>query len=317
VSPPRVSVVVPCYNEQEVLPETECRLRELLKDLAAENLCAPDSRLWFIDDGSRDLTWEMLEHLAAEHENISAIRLSRNHGHQRALLAGLFTADGDVLISVDADLQDDVQTMRDMLLAFHQGHDIVYGVRRRRDTDTLFKRWTAQGFYRVMAVMGVDVVYNHADYRLMSRRAIETLMEFSEANLYLRGMIPLLGFSATQVEYDRSERLAGESKYPLRRMISLALNGITSFSVVPLRMISFTGIAIFLMSLGISAWVVWVRLFDQEVVPGWASSMLPISFLGGIQLLCLGVIGEYLGRIYTEVKRRPRFIVDKVVGNPR
>ncbi|MDH4229253.1 MAG: glycosyltransferase family 2 protein [Nitrospirota bacterium] len=314
---PRLSVVVPCYNEQEVLPDTAGQLHGLLEELAAAGLCTADSRLWFVDDGSRDATWPMLEELTAAHGNVSAIRLSRNHGHQRALLAGLFTADGDVLISIDADLQDDIKVMAEMLRYYTEGADIVYGVRQSRDADSWFKRWTAQQFYRLMRLMGSDLVYNHADYRLMSRRAVEELKQFGEVNLFLRGIIPALGFTTATVHYDRTERLAGESKYPLRRMIALALNGITSFSVVPLRMITFTGLTIFLLSLFVSAWVIWVRMVSERVVPGWASNLLPIIFLGGIQLLCLGVLGEYLGRIYTEVKRRPRFIIDQVVGTPR
>jgi polyisoprenyl-phosphate glycosyltransferase len=311
----KLAIVVPCYNEEEMLPETARVLGSLIGDLVARRKVSSESKLYFVDDGSRDATWKTIEKLAARDERIVGIKLSRNLGHQNALLAGLLSAEGDVLVSMDADLQDDVSVVEDMLNEFAAGKEIVYGVRASRTKDSLFKRWTAQLFYHFLRIMGARVIYNHADYRLMGRASIETLRQFGESNLFLRGMIPLLGFSSSTVYYDRGERAAGESKYPLRRMIALALDGITSFSVVPLRLIFFLGFGVFLFSAAMGLWVLFAALFVDQTVPGWASTTLPVYFLGGVQLLCLGVLGEYAGKIYREVKRRPRFIIERSVGS--
>jgi len=304
-----LAIVVPCYNEEEVLPETATRLTALLEELISEGLAADNSGIYFIDDGSRDATWSIIRALALAKPAVHGIRLSRNRGHQNALEAGLFNADGDVLISIDADLQDDITVMRDMMRAYHQGAEIVFGVRKSRYKDTWFKRESAQFFYRLMKLMGVELVFNHADYRLMSRRAVDFLHEFSEVNLFLRGIIPLIGLETATVHYDRHKRFAGESKYPLRKQISLALNGITSFSVAPLRMITVTGITVSSISIGLALWALSRALFSEAIVPGWTSTVVPLLLLGGVQILALGVIGEYLAKTYMETKRRPRFFI--------
>ena len=243
------------------------------------------------------------------------IKLSRNLGHQNALLAGLLTVKGEVVISVDADLQDDLAAIEEMLDDYAAGYDIVYGVRSSRKTDTFFKNFTAIAYYRLLGIMGVEIIYNHADYRLMSRRVIDALREFGEVNLFLRGIIPQLGFSNTIVYYERADRFAGESKYPLKKMLSLAWQGITSFSNVPLKFITGLGLLVSLISFAVTIWAIWIKLFTELAIPGWASTVLPIYFLGGIQLLCLGIIGEYLAKIYMETKRRPRYIIEKTTGN--
>lgn len=309
----RLGIVVPCYNEEEVLPETERRLTTLLNSLIEDGKALDSSRIYFIDDGSRDGTWPMIERMARDNPQIAGIKLSRNRGHQNALLAGLYTAEGDALVSVDADLQDDIEIIREMLNHYQRGVDVVYGVRKDRSSDSLFKRYTAQGFYRLLRGLGAESVYNHADFRLMSRRAIEALKQFREVNLFLRGMVPLIGFKSTIVKYDRTERFAGESKYPLRRMLGLAFDAVTSFSVVPLRFITMTGFIVFALSSLVAAWALWTRLTTSDAVPGWASTILPIYLLGGLQILCLGIIGEYLGKLYQESKSRPRYIIEKVV----
>jgi glycosyltransferase involved in cell wall biosynthesis len=312
-----LSIVVPCYNEQEALPETSRQLLSLRDRLVAAGRIADDSRLVFVDDGSSDGTWPMIEEYVASGLPVVGVKLSRNRGHQNALLAGLFAARGDAVVSVDADLQDDIDAIETMLDHYRQGCDVVYGVRSSRDTDTAFKRRTARGFYWLMERLGVQTVRDHADYRLLSRRAVEALRECGETNLYLRGIIPLLGFRSATVPYARRARVAGESKYPLRRMLSLALDAVTSFSVVPLRLISAIGILVFLASLVVLGWTLWVVLFTDRAVPGWASTTLPIYFLGGVQLLVLGVIGEYLGKLYVEAKRRPRYFIERIVeGGP-
>lgn len=308
-----LSIVVPCYNEQEALPETSRQLLALRSRLVAAGKIDDHSRVVFVDDGSRDRTWPMIEEYAASGLPVVGVKLSRNRGHQNALLAGLFAARGDAIVSVDADLQDDIDAIEAMVDHYRQGCDVVYGVRSSRAADTVFKRRTARGFYWLMERLGAQTVRDHADYRLMSRRAIEALREYGETNLYLRGIIPLLGFRSATVEYARQARIAGESKYPLRRMMSLALNAITSFSVVPLRLISAIGVLVFLASLFVLAWTLWVAIFTNRAVPGWASITLPIYFLGGIQLLSLGVIGEYLGKLYVEAKRRPRYFIERIV----
>jgi len=306
-----LGIVVPCFNEEAVLPETSRRLGAMLGRLRGSGKVGPSSRIFFVDDGSRDRTWPLIEGMVAAGEPVAGIRLSRNRGHQNALLAGLLAAPGDALVSIDADLQDDVGQIEAMVDRHAEGCDVVYGVRKRRDADTWFKRVTAAGFYRLIALMGVETVRDHADYRLLSRRAIEGLRGYGEVNLYLRGIVPLLGFRTATVEYARSERRAGESKYPLRKMLGLALEAITSFSVVPLRLITLIGFFVFSFSAMMVAWTLWVRFFTNEAVPGWTSTTLPIYLLGGLHILCLGVIGEYLGKLYQEAKRRPRYIIER------
>ena len=309
-----LSIVVPCYNEEAVLPETIQRLTELLRYLMDKGKITSDSCVYYVDDGSRDRTWDLIETLAKTNQYVRGIKLSRNRGHQNALLAGLLTVKGEVVISVDADLQDDLSAIEEMLDYYAAGNDIVYGVRSSRKTDTFFKSFTAIAYYRLLSIMGVEIIYNHADYRLMSRRAIHALREFAEVNLFLRGIIPQLGFSYAIVYYERADRFAGESKYPLKKMLSLAWQGITSFSDVPLQVITGLGLLVSLISFSVTIWAVWIRLFTEEAIPGWASTVLPIYFLGGIQLLCLGIIGEYLAKIYTETKRRPRYIIEKTTN---
>jgi len=310
----KLGVVVPCYNEEEVLPEAARRLTALVGRLVSAGKISDDSRIVFVDDGSRDRTWEIIEQLAAANRHVSGIKLSRNRGHQNALIAGLFTAEGDALVSVDADLQDDIDAIEEMVDLYHAGADVVYGVRKRRDTDTMFKRLTAQAFYRIIHTLGAESIYNHADYRLMARRAIDTLKEYREVNLYLRGIVPLIGFKSEIVHYERANRFAGKSKYPLRKMIALALEGVTSFSVVPLRLITLIGFVVFLGSMAVTLWAVWISLFTDRAIPGWASIVLPMYFLGGVQIFCIGMLGEYLGKTYAEVKARPRYAVEKVLN---
>jgi len=309
----RVAIVVPCYNEEDVLPETSRRLSELLEILASKGKASTDSTIYFVDDGSRDRTWVLIEELALINPRIRGIKLSHNRGHQNALLAGLMTAKGDVVISVDADLQDDLAAIADMIDAHAHGYDVVYGVRARRDTDTFLKRATAVAYYHLLRLMGVEVIHNHADYRLLARCVIEALRHYEERNLFLRGIIPTLGFNSTSVYYERRERFAGISKYPFRKMLSLALDGITSFTPMPLHMITALGMVVSALSGVLGLWAVAVRLFSDVAVPGWASTVVPIYFLGGVQLLGIGILGEYLSKIYMEVKRRPRYIIEKKI----
>lgn len=312
-SAPAVSIVVPCYNEQAVIEQTAAILLDRISALSEKKKISPDSKLYFVDDGSTDGSWLMIEGLAKNDTRLSGIKLSRNRGHQNALLAGLSVAEGDALISIDADLQDDVNAIEEMVDHFRDGYDVVYGVRRRRATDAVYKRVSAKTFYRLIEYLGAESVYNHADFRLMSRRAVEALKGFQEVNLFLRGLVPLVGFRFTIVQYDRGERLAGRTKYSPGRMFALALDAITSFSVLPLRIISLIGGLVFLFASVMSLWVLWIKAFTNQAIPGWASTVLPIYFLGGIQLLCTGVVGEYLGKTYAEVKRRPRYIIEKIV----
>ena len=309
-------VVVPCYREEEVLPETSKRLKAKLSALIAQGKISPRSRILFVNDGSKDRTWPIIEELHARDRIFSGVNLSRNRGHQNALLAGLMTAvqHADMMVSMDADLQDDVDAMDRMIDAYHEGYDVVYGVRSSRKTDSFFKRFTAESFYRLMKAMGVDIVFNHADYRLMSRRAVEGLADFKEVNLFLRGIVPQIGYSWTTVEYERAKRFAGESKYPLKKMLSFAFDGITSFSVKPLRLILTLGAVIFALSLVMLLWTL-VRWIAGATVSGWASLMCSIWMIGGIQLLALGVIGEYMGKVYSETKARPRFIIERVLND--
>jgi polyisoprenyl-phosphate glycosyltransferase len=310
-----LGVVIPCYNEEEVLPETAQRMKAVIVRLISLGKISGHSRVIFVDDGSRDRTWDLIERLSSESPLFAGIKLSRNKGHQNALVAGLFTVEGDAVISIDADLQDDINSIEDMVDRFLAGADIVYGIRKHRDSDTFFKRVTAQSFYKLMQLLGADSVNDHADYRLMSRRAIESLKQYREVNLYLRGIVPLIGFRSDFVYYERTKRLAGKSKYPLMKMAGFALEAITSFSVVPLRLVTLSGFVIFLGSLGISCWALWVKLFTDAALPGWTSIVLPVYFLGGIQIFCIGMLGEYVGKIYGEVKSRPRFFIEKTVPN--
>ena len=309
-------VVVPCYKEEEVLPETSKRLKAKLMALIAQGKISPSSRILFVNDGSKDRTWPIIEELHASDRIFSGVNLSRNRGHQNALLAGLMTAVqyADMMVSMDADLQDDIDAMDRMIDAYHEGYDVVYGVRSSRKTDSFFKRFTAESFYKLMKAMGVDIVFNHADYRLMSRRAVEGLADFKEVNLFLRGIVPQIGYSWTTVEYERAKRFAGESKYPLKKMLSFAFDGITSFSVKPLRLILTLGAVIFALSLVMLLWTL-IRWIAGATVSGWASLMCSIWMIGGIQLLALGVIGEYMGKVYSETKARPRFIIERVLND--
>lgn len=309
-------IVVPCYNEEEVLPETSRRLKEKMEALVAAGTISGGSRILFVNDGSRDRTWEIISALHAADPVFSGVDLTRNRGHQNALLAGLMTAKDrcDMAISMDADLQDDVDAVDKMIEEYYAGCDIVYGVRSSRKKDTFFKRFTAEGFYRVMNLLGAETVFNHADYRLMSRRALEGLSQFKEANLFLRGMVPMIGYRSGTVEYERGERFAGESKYPLKKMLAFAMEGITSLSVKPLRMITGLGALIFLIAAVMLAYSVY-RWAVGDTVLGWASLMCSVWAIGGLILLSLGVIGEYIGKIYLETKGRPRFLIREVLDD--
>jgi len=309
----KLSIVVPCYNEEEALLLTHQVLVSLFADLVAKNLIEPEGEIIYVDDGSVDRTWEIIERLQGGSDLVSGLKLSRNVGHQRALLAGLFNASGDAVISIDADLQDDVTVIEQMIIDYHSGSEIVYGIRAGRPHDTFFKRASARYFYQLMGFLGAPSKHNHADFRLMSQRAIESLKSFKEANIYLRGMVPLIGLKHSFVEYKRSQRNAGTTKYTLGKMISLALEGITSFSTKPLRIITVIGLSVFIVSLILTLWVLWIKFQAGNAMPGWASTALPIYFLGGIQLFCIGILGEYIGKIYQEVKARPRYIVEKKI----
>ena len=307
-------IVVPCYNEQEVLHETTKRLTDKLNRMVNDKLISDKSRIMYVNDGSKDKTWEIIEELNKENKYVYGVKLSRNRGHQNALLAGLMTAKeyADVVISMDADLQDDIEVLDKFMNEYYDGCEVVYGVRSSRKKDTFFKRTTALGFYKLMKNLGVDIVYNHADYRLMSKRAIEELANYKEVNLFLRGIIPLIGFKSSTVEYERNERFAGESKYPLKKMLNFALEGILSFSVKPLRLITTVGFTIAFLSLLFLIYVI-VGHFLSHNVEGWTTIVTLICFFGGFQIFCIGIIGEYIGKIYQETKERPRFIIEKVV----
>ena len=307
-------IVIPCYNEEEVLPISSEKIIEKLEGMIAAGLADPQSRILFVDDGSKDNTWPLIAQLHLSQELVCGLKLSRNRGHQNALVAGLMTAGeyADCVITVDADMQDDIQVMDEFLEKYQSGCDVVYGVRSSRKKDSFFKKVTAQGFYKFLRLMGADIVYNHADYRLLSKRVIDALENYSEVNLFLRGLIPLIGYESDVVYYERSERAAGESKYPLKKMIAFAVDGITSFSVKPLKIISNAGIIIaILSSLGLLYSLISKLL--NSAVPGWTAIVASIWLLGGIQLFCLGIIGEYIGKIYSEVKRRPKYVIDKIL----
>ncbi|WP_071393718.1 glycosyltransferase family 2 protein [Bacillus tuaregi] len=311
MSTPVVTLVVPCYNEEAVLPHTMKVLEHYLQELTNDGVISDKSRLLFVDDGSKDETWKLIYKASLNTDRIRGLKLAGNAGHQNALLAGLFAAKSvsDCVISLDADLQDDITVIRQFIEKFNEGNEIVYGVRRKRDTDTLFKRKTAEGFYKIMAKMGVDLVYNHADYRLMSRRALEELERFDEANLFLRGIVPLIGFTSTYVYYDRQERTAGETKYPLKKMLSFAFNGITSFSITPIRIVLLTGCAFFFVSLFVLSYFLVLKYVGETEI-GWTSLIISIWLIGGLQLMAIGLIGEYIGKVYQETKRRPKYIID-------
>ena len=308
-------LVVPCYNEAEVLHETSRQLKTKISSMIQSGAISENSKIMFVNDGSKDKTWEIIKELHDNDSLFSGINLAKNCGHQHALLSGLMTVKdyADIVISLDADLQDDVNAIDQFVDKYHEGHDIVYGVRSSRTTDTWFKRNTALAFYKFQSIMGINSVYNHADYRLMSKRALEGLAEFKEVNLFLRGMIPLIGYPSTTVEYVRNERFAGESKYPLKKMLAFAWNGITSFSVKPIRFLTGMGVSIFFVSLVIICYSLIRRILGYTV-PGWTFLACSMWLLGGIQLLGLGVVGEYIGNIYNEVKGRPRYIVEELLN---
>ncbi len=307
---PVLYIVIPAYNEEAVLPVTSPMFLEVLTSMITDGLVSDDSKILFVNDGSRDKTWEMIKALAKENKHFSGISLSRNRGHQNALLGGLMYAKerADVTVSIDCDGQDDINAIREMVKKYHEGYEVVYGVRSSRETDTAFKRNTAQLFYKLMNWMGAQTVYNHADYRLLSKRALEALEQFGEVNIFLRGMVPLVGYKSTEVYYERNVRLAGESHYPLKKMIALALDGITSLSTKPIRIVTTLGFTVTLISFIGIIWSV-VQYFLSASVSGWASTIAIVCFLGGIQLLSLGIIGEYVGKIYLETKHRPRYII--------
>ncbi|MBR6534779.1 MAG: glycosyltransferase family 2 protein [Clostridia bacterium] len=311
-----IYLVVPCYNEEKMLPITQKALSELLNDMISREKISQKSRMVFVDDGSKDNTWQIIERYCSSDPLVKGVKLSRNKGHQNALLAGLMTvkAECDAAISLDADLQDDIGAIEKMITEYENGCEIVFGVRSKREKDTLFKRATARGFYKVMRFMGADIIYDHADYRLMSRRALDELENFKEVNLFLRGIVPMIGFKTGTVLYERGVRTQGESKYPLKKMIAFAVDGITSLSIKPIRFITFLGLFILFASTAILIYSL-VRHFMGHTVWGWTSLMVSIWAIGGLQLFAIGVVGEYVGKIYLETKARPKFIVDKYIGN--
>lgn len=307
-------IVVPCYNEQEVLPETSKRLFDKMTALREQQKIDEKSRILFVNDGSKDATWRLIEELCAKSPLYAGVNLSRNRGHQNALLAGIATAvpHADMIVSMDADLQDDINAMDEMIAAYQAGNDVVYGVRSSRQKDSFFKRNSAQLFYRLMKLLGAEIVYNHADYRLLSKRAAEALLSFDEVNLFLRGIVPMVGFRSTTVTYERGERFAGKSKYPLGKMVTFALEGITSLSVKPIRMITAGGLLVCVVSL-VMLIKAFVDYFSGNVEPGWTSVIISIWVLGGLQLFAIGIIGEYIGKTYMETKERPKFIIESVL----
>ena len=313
---PQLWIVIPCYNEEEVLPVTAPLFLGELKELTEKGLIAEESRILFVDDGSKDDTWKIITGLADADEHFIGIQQSRNRGHQSALLAGLMEAKDqcDVTISIDCDGQDDLHAMEDMMKAYHDGCEIVYGVRSDRSSDSFFKRFTAQSYYKLLNALGGNVIYNHADYRLASGRVLQEFSQFEEVNLFLRGMFPLVGFKSTSVYYERHERIAGKSHYPLRKMLTLAFDGITSLSNKPIRLISLAGILVSFLGFAGIIWA-FIAYLTGHTVAGWASMVCVVCFIGGIQLICTGVLGEYIGKIYMEVKKRPRYIISDRTGN--
>ncbi|MEP5567765.1 MAG: glycosyltransferase family 2 protein [Halioglobus sp.] len=308
---PVIAIVLPCYNEEQILPLTAQRLEQELRRLVDSGLVASSSKIVFVDDGSNDSTWSLIEQLSEENSVFTGIKLARNYGHQYALYAGLMETEADALISLDADLQDDIAVIEKMVMSFRDGNEIVYGVRNNRQSDTRFKRYTAAAHYWLLSKMGIETVADHADFRLMSRRAVSFLGEYREANLYLRGIVPLLGLRSDKVYFTRGVRMAGESKYPFARMLSLSLQGLTSFSIVPLRVISALGMLVFFIALALGGWALASALFGPGTVPGWASTVIPIYLLGGLQLLAIGVAGEYVGKTFIESKGRPLYQVEQ------
>lgn len=308
----RLFLVIPCYNEEAVLEETARQLLEKYHSLKNKGMITPDSRICFVNDGSTDRTWKIIRMLHQADSTYTGLSLSRNRGHQNALLAGLMMVmnEADIVISMDADLQDDIHAIDAMLTAYQEGNEIVYGVRSSRQTDSFFKRFSAENFYRLLQVMGVEIIYNHADFRLMSKKALEGLAEFKETNLFLRGLIPMIGYKSTTITYVRQERFAGKSKYPLPKMLSFAFDGITSLSIRPIRLISNLGIIISVISLLFLIWSVFTHFFGYTV-DGWTSILASIWLVGGLEMLSLGVIGEYIGKIYNETKQRPRYIIEE------
>ena len=309
-----LNVVIPCYNEEEALAYTEKELTKKMNDLIKKELISKDSKVVLVNDGSKDNTWEVIEKLHKKNPMYVGVKLSRNRGHQNALLAGLMYAKdhADISISMDADLQDDINVMDDMIKQYNEGSEIVYGVRSSRKKDSFFKKFTAEGFYKFMSIMGVDIVFNHADCRLMSKRALEGLSEFQEVNLFLRGIVPQIGYKTSIAYYERNERVAGESKYPLKKMLNFAIDGITSFSVKPLKMITSLGFIITMISILIMVYAIIVKIIGNAV-SGWTFIICSIWLIGGIQMLCLGIIGEYIGKIYNETKARPKYIVEEII----
>ncbi|MBT2641350.1 glycosyltransferase family 2 protein [Bacillus sp. ISL-41] len=308
---PIFTIIVPCYNEEDVLVETIDQLAAKLSELIKQNMVSEKSKVLFVDDGSEDRTWHLIYKASLDNEMIKGLKLSRNAGHQNALLAGLFSAKeaSDCMVTIDADLQDDIHAINEMVRKFNEGYEVVYGVRSSRESDTFFKRFTAEGFYKLMDKLGVKLVFNHADFRLMSKRAVEELEHFAESNMFLRGIVPLIGFNSTNVYYERKERHAGETKYPLRKMLGFAFDGITSFSVTPIRFVMIVGCLSFFVSLVFGLYFLTLKLFGNTEL-GWTSLITSIWLIGGLQLIALGLVGEYIGKIYKETKRRPKFIVD-------
>ena len=312
----RLAIVVPCYNEEPVLPDTTKQLSKLLEQYVSKGIVSYDSFVLYVDDGSRDNTWKLIEEASNDSKYIQGLKLAGNVGHQNALLAGLMTVrdEIDAAVSIDADLQDDINVIEEMVSKYKAGCDIVYGVRSARKKDTFFKRFTAQGFYRVMSLMGAKSVYNHADFRLMSSRALDALSGYKERNLFLRGIVPLIGYNTDSVYYERKERMAGESKYPLKKMISFAFDGITSFSIKPMNFIMGTGLFMVLLAI-VAAIYALISYSTDNVVSGWTSLILSVWFIGGMILFSIGIVGQYIGKIYIEVKERPRYIIEKRLGN--
>jgi len=311
----KLGIIIPCYNEEEVLQETKKSIEKLLKEMIDLNEISADSFICFVDDGSRDRTWEIIERFANSNPHFKGIKLSRNFGHQNALIAGLMQLkdSADALISMDADLQDDISVIKSFVSRYKEGYEVVYGVRKDRSRDSKFKRATAEAFYKFQSFMGIESISNHADYRLLSQKALNALAEFKEVNLFIRGIIPLIGFRSCSVYYTRGERFAGESKYPLKKMLFFALDGIASFSIVPLRVITFIGFIIFILSFMIILWILFEKFFLGTTIQGWSSVMISIYFMGGIQVMSIGIIGEYIGRVFQQSKGRPRYIIDREI----
>lgn len=311
----KLGIVIPCYNEEEGLSETSKQLQQLLNEMIEAKEISSDSFVCYVDDGSKDGTWELIKGFQNNDSHFKGIKLSRNFGHQNALIAGLMQLkdEADALISMDADLQDDISVVKSFVEKYKEGYHVVYGVRDDRTTDTGFKRGTAEMFYKFQAFMGIESISNHADYRLLSQKALNSLAQFKEVNLFIRGVVPLLGYKSCSVYYKRGERFAGETKYPLKKMIAFALDGIASFSVVPLRLITMTGVILFFISLLVIAWIVFDKIFFDTAVQGWASTMVSIYFIGGIQIMSIGIIGEYIGRNFQQSKNRPRYIIDEEI----